>query len=41
MSAPDPDLKWHERLSQALSAATYDTLIDLCFVSNPVAADEV
>jgi len=41
MSAPDPDLRWHEKLSQALSAAAYDTLIDLCFVSEPVAADEV
>jgi len=41
LSAPDPDLKWHERISQALSGATYYNLIDMCFVSEPVTSQEL
>jgi hypothetical protein len=41
LSAPDPDLKWHERISQALSGATYYNLIDMCFLSEPVTPHEL
>ena len=41
LSAPDPDLRWHERISQALSGATYYNLIDICFLSEPMPADEI
>ena len=35
-SAPDPDVKWHERLASYVSGATYYNLIDMCFLSEPV-----
>jgi len=41
LNAPDPDLKWHERISQALSGATYYNLIDMCFLSEPVTPQEL
>ena len=41
LSAPDPDLRWHERISQALSGATYYNLIDMCFLSEPVSPQEL
>ena len=39
--APDPDLRWHERLSSYVSGATYYNLIDMCFLTNPVSASEL
>ena len=41
LNAPDSDLKWHERISQALSGATYYNLIDMCFLSEPVNPQEL
>jgi len=41
LSAPDPDLRWHERISQALSGATYYNLIDMCFLSEPMPQAEL
>jgi len=41
LSAPDSDLRWHERISQALSGATYYNLIDMCFLSDPASPQEL
>jgi len=39
--APDPDLRWHERLSSYVAGATSYNLIDMCFLTNPVSASEL
>lgn len=39
--APDPDVKWHERLSSYVAGATYYNLIDMCFLEEPVTAREL
>lgn len=39
--APDPDVKWHERLSSYVAGATYYNLIDMCFLEEPVTAKEL
>ena len=39
--APDPDVRWHERLSSYVSGATYYNLIDMCFLDVPVEEAEL
>ena len=41
LSSPAPDLKWHERISQCLSGASYYNLVDMCFLSEPVSPKEI
>ena len=39
--APDPDVKWHERLASYVSGATYYNLIDMCFLTEPISKSEM
>ena len=39
--APDPDVRWHERLSSYVAGATYYNLIDMCFLTEPVPVREM
>lgn len=40
-NAPDPDVRWHERLANYVSHATNHSMIDMCFLSDPVTAAEL
>ncbi|OGS49932.1 MAG: hypothetical protein A3K65_04365 [Euryarchaeota archaeon RBG_16_68_12] len=40
-SAPDPDVAWHERLANYVSHATNHSVIDMCFLSDPVSPAEL
>ena len=39
--APDPDVKWHERLASYAAGATSYNLIDMCFLAEPVSEHEL
>ena len=39
--APDPDVRWHERLASYVAGATYYNLIDMCFLREPVPRKEL
>ncbi len=39
--APDPDVKWHERLASYVAGATAYNLIDMCFIAQPVSEREL
>ena len=40
-TAPDQDIAWHERLANYVSHATNHSMIDMCFLSEPVGQREI
>ena len=40
-TAPDSDIAWHERLANYVSHATNHSMIDMCFLSEPVSQREI